>query len=59
MAGEVLVSPGLPTVMRVDGRAGRERDQRPAPQATGRWPTGRVLRAAEVTARSAFVTVVW
>ena len=60
MAGDVVVSPGLPTVMGVDGCTGTERDLRRAPQAAGRWPIGRVLRVAGVAATvgPAFVTVV-
>jgi hypothetical protein len=60
VAGDVVVSPGLPTVMGVDGCTGRERDLRRAPQAAGRWPIGRVLTVAGVAAivGSAFVTVV-
>jgi hypothetical protein len=60
VAGDVVVSPGLPTVMGVDGCTGRERDLRRAPRAAGRWPIGRVLTVAGVAAiaGSAFVTVV-
>jgi hypothetical protein len=60
VAGDVVVSAGLPTVLGVDGCASGERDLRRAPQAAGRWPTGRVLTVAGVAAivGSAFVTVV-
>jgi hypothetical protein len=47
-----LVSPGLPTVMGVDGCAGRERDLRRAPQAAG------PLSTVAVIVGPAFVTVV-
>jgi hypothetical protein len=60
VAGDVVVSPGLPTVMVVDGCTGGERDLRGAPQAAGRRPIGRGLTVAGVAAiaGSAFVTVV-
>jgi hypothetical protein len=54
VAGDVVVSPGLPTVMGVDGCAGRERDLR---RAAGRRPIGRVLTVAAIVG-PAFVTVV-
>lgn len=60
MAGDLVVSPGLPTVMGVDGYTAGERDPRRVPQAARRWPISRVLTVAEVPAitESAFVTVV-
>jgi hypothetical protein len=60
VAGDVVVSPGLSTVMGVDACTGRERDLRRAPQAAGRWPIGRVLAVPGVAAivGSTLVTVV-
>lgn len=59
-AGDVAVSPGLPTVMAVDGYTGSEWDLHRAPHAAGRSPIGRVPTVAGVAAHaeSAFVTVV-
>jgi len=47
-----MVSPGLPTVMGVDGCTGRERDLR---RAAGRRPIGRVLTVAGAAA----IVVTW
>ena len=60
MAGDVVVSLGLPTVVDVDGYTGTERDRRRAPRAAGRWPIGRALTVAGVAAIAgpAVVTVV-
>jgi hypothetical protein len=60
VAGDVVVSPGLPTVMGADGFSGGERDLRRVPRPAGRSPIGRVLPIGGFAAivASAFVTVV-
>jgi hypothetical protein len=59
VAGDVMVSSGLPTVMDVDGYTGRERDLRRAPQAVGPWPIGRVLTVAAIAGSVSVTVVTW